>query len=409
MRKLYQLLFTITALLAEVGFPQGAAALTAAGTVYSDPSGNLIGSGCLNIVSFGGVGNGTTNNSAAWAAAKAALPSGGGCIFFPTGKFLFSSSINYSLSSSTASLRVVGNGENATILYFSGTDGLSVTYNNYMQSVHIEDLSITTGTAGLHNGLTLAQGNSTCLGTFAQSSIVNVLFRGDDNLGGGGPFYWNVAYIVYNLSAVNVISAVVYGDGADHGIGGYYYGSGVGPCFAIYGNVTSSIFNNLSVGILYGQYFQGLTVSQTNFQDAFAISANPGEGGFLAQMNLIGNQLSGDLNAVDIETAIDHIEIIGNVILTTAGNSGIFMTQNGGGGIVSNIIYGAANSFGVYVQNSNGNGLTITSNQFQTLRYGVYLDTTTSKVNVQSNSYVGVTTQVLNNAGTANTVGGGSK
>jgi polygalacturonase len=53
--------------------------------------------GCSNILSYGGSGDGATDNTKALANALEAFTNGRACVYFPPGKFSFASGISYTL------------------------------------------------------------------------------------------------------------------------------------------------------------------------------------------------------------------------------------------------------------------------------------------------------------------------
>jgi len=371
---------------------------------------------CLSMSQFGSVGDGVTDNTAAFNAAVAALPGTNGCIEFPAGKFRFNSAISYTLPNSLASIAIKGQGADNTILFWpNASGGLTINYTNALNTAHIWDLSLTTGQAGGGTGLAF----TSTAHTQGISDIYRVTLRGDDGI--NVTDYWNIGVFSHYVSNLNVEGLAVFGQGATgagtlHGLGMQIEGAPAVPDYAVQVNVAKSVFEFLGTGILYGSYLQGLTVDQSNFSlVGNGIQSNSSETGVLAglavtnsQFGLFNNSGVGiltlttiintqitnnffDLNASGTNSvaiwlsSFNHFNIIGNsigAVATTNGLDGILLgtATNGGSGVIS------------------GNDIFL----FQT---GINLGASATGVLVSGNTLEGNTTAIAN-AGTGNTIAG---
>jgi hypothetical protein len=107
--------------------------------------------------------------------------------------------------------------------------------------------------------------------------------------------------------------------------------------------------------------------------------------------------------------------VFGNLIILQQNNTrGLTADNYSNFQIVGNQFGGPSvglNTLGIYLKNSIGGAISggvITGNIFVTLTNAITLDTTSTKVNVQSNAYLGCSVGVTN-TGTGNTIGGGSQ
>ena len=105
---------------------------------------------------------------------------------------------------------------------------------------------------------------------------------------------------------------------------------------------------------------------------------------------------------------IPSTTITGNVFGVVANGDGVYLAQGGLYSIVGNTFSDStlANSDGVVISGSIAAG-NVTGNTFYKLNLGVILTSSSSRVNLQSNSYLSVNGMV-SNAGSNNIVGGGS-
>lgn len=366
--------------------------------------------GCSNILTYGGSGDGLTDNAQPLADALAASTDGRACVYFPQGKFKFSTPVNYVLPNASASVTIRGEGADVTELTWpSAGGGITINYSSPGNSSHIRDMTISTGQVAGGVGLHLHQ--TSCLNQFAQSDIHNVTFRGADNdVGSGGLDYWSAAYLVDGVSGTSVDTVTVYGSAHQQGVGGKYQGSAIG-CYAIYHNISKSTFNNLNMGVVYGSYSQGLTVTQSNFQNGVtAIYAPPGASG-LAQLQISDSQILVSGNGISLQSAIGGVMIHGNDFFAGAPNSSVFINPYSQVSITGNVFNsrGGSGTIGVTFGSPSamGQAAVVSGNLFGGLSTGVLLMSGSSHVNVQSNVYTANVNDV-ENYGSGNTIGGSS-
>lgn len=370
----------------------------------------VVAGGCQNILSYGGVGNGSTDNTQPLTNALAASTGGHTCVYFPPGKYNFASAVSYTLPSNGASVTIRGDGADVTELTWPNANGgITVNYSSPGNSAHFRDMTISTGQTGGGNGIHLHQ--TACLNQFAQSDIHRVTFRGADNDSGtGGNDYWSIAYLIDGVSGTSIDTVTVYGNKYAQGAGGQYQGSSTG-CYAIYHNVSKSTFNELNFGIIYGTYSQGLTITQTNFQNGVtAIYVPPGSVG-QAQLQVSDSQFNDSGNAISILSDVGGVMIHNNDFFSSPSNSSVLITPYDEVTVTGNVFNAQAGGgtigLALGTPATSGEVAVVSGNLFGSQAVGVLLESGSRGVNVQSNVYTGNTTNV-ENLGSGNTVGGGS-
>lgn len=365
-----------------------------------------------SILDFGGDPTGTNDNSAALAAALAAGIGGHPVVYFPPGIYKFSANVSYTLPNSTASVTIIGAGSEISQLFWPAGGGLSINYLGPFNSVHIRDLSILAGNAGIGNGISLNQTAVSSLNpaNSALSDITNVTVRGFD--GYAAVDYWANGIFATGVSNINFIGVMVVGNNAatPAGVGLVVTGSASLPPVVF--NLTSCTLNNLSIGFYYGNYVQGVTIAQSNFTYVTNSILVPASQTNLDQLTIIGNQFGMPPNAsagVSINTWVPFTMISNNLFFINGTDSGV-IGISGLMSITGNTFHGdgAGSANGVVISSTNStNASVITGNAFNSLASGVFLQAASKSVNVQSNAYSSNTTNV-SNSGTGNTISGGS-
>jgi hypothetical protein len=368
---------------------------------------------CPRIETYGG-STGSADNGPALVAALTASSGDGHCVSFPPGRFTFASAVTFRLPDGRASATLSGAGADVTELNWPNGGGLSFEFVGQNNSVHVRDLSLTTGTAGAGRALVLQQ--SAKLGgnpaDSALSDVSGVSIRGAD--GYAATDYWETGVAIVSVSNVNMTGLVVTGPGgeayASHGQGVVLEGSTDDPLVVF--NIAGATFNYLLKGLIYGNEVQGVTVSQSNFTgDGYGIFVPDGLNG-LDQLAVTGSQFNCALAGV----------YVGSYTSDTLFSSNLFIVPNTGTGILLKQAYlysAVGNAFnsgsasmtsshpvGIEIGPTAGGG-TITANLFDNMAMAVVLEKGSTGGNVQSNEYSNdpVTARDL---GSGNRVGGGS-
>ena len=368
---------------------------------------------CPSIETYGG-SSGSVDNAPALMAALTASSGDGRCVSFPAGRFTFASAVSFRLPDGSASATLKGAGADVTELNWPNGGGLTFDFVGQNNSVHVRDLSLTTGTAGAGRALVLRQ-STKLVGNPADgalSDLSGVSIRGAD--GYAVTDYWETGVAIEGVSNVNMTGLVVTGPGgeayASHGQGVLLEGSADVPLVVF--NIAGATFNYLLKGLIYGNAVQGVTVSQSNFTgDGYGIFVPDGIHG-LDQLAVTASQFNCALVGV----------YVGSYTSDTLFSSNLFIVPNTGTGILLKQAYlysAVGNAFnagsasmtsghpvGIDIGATAGGG-TITGNLFDNMAAAVVLEKGSTGGNVQSNEYSNDPVTVRN-LGSGNHVGGGS-
>lgn len=173
----------------------------------------------------------------------------------------------------------------------------------------------------------------------------------------------------------------------------------------------------------YFSYAEGVTFNQCNFTgDAQGIVIS-GAAATTSGLSVTMSQFNSNVNAIQNTHAIDGMLLQGNYFeIPYNGGSTVSALNLGGqssmtvtGNVFERIGTSSTGTNGIVIGGSSVLPGMITGNTFESLGTGIWLQSTSGFVNVQSNAYQGNGTNVLNSATaacppttTANCVGGGS-
>lgn len=372
-----------------------------------------------NILHFGGVADGVTDNTAALAAAINAAPSGFPGVYFPPGKFAFTSLQTITLPAAS-SFMFLGAGQDQTELTFPNSScGFVFNVPDLNSSVHIRDVSVLTQTKGNGNGIEISfTGTNSNPALSALSDIQNVTIRGSDGYGILNGNYWTIGLELAGISNINVfnvsVTGAMSGSGyATTGIGVQIGGNGASQHAVVF-NFICCNFNFTQVGAQFNAYIEGMTFEQCNFvggQYGIYVPATGASNPF-TQLTVIGCSFGqASVNIYQI-TAVPNSMIAGNFFAMGGGVTGIGLNQVWLVTIVGNTFEGAPalSAVGINIGGNAPSGAAslITGNLFDGCGTAIVLGASSSGNNVQSNLYHACTTNV-SNLGSGNTVGGGSQ
>jgi Pectate lyase superfamily protein/Right handed beta helix region len=380
----------------------------------------------VDVTSFGYKADGLTtsadNNVIAVNNAIASLPVTGGAIYFPPGIGILNATITFNYPARNFSLTFIGAGADASIVQFNGCNGFAMTGNSNLNYIHFANLAITTdNSTGTYTGVRLT--NLVQGGYLGSSDFNSVNFRGSDNAFGN---YWVTCIAVAGWSNINFIGCnfngrssgrfTALGTGVD--LQGYPLG---GFKFGIVYNFSCCHFQQLGFAITYGNYIQGVTVSQCNFVNGvFGINVQQNTtltGDGPAQLAVIGCNFNVWADQIYIACAFSTINIANNSFYIPPSHHGIvFANFNpsynyGGDGIsiTGNAFYGQdPHSLADDGRHDNicGSGITcsspavaiIVANTFKSLLIGMNLNGSTQSV-THTNKFIGTTTPYLTQSG----------
>jgi hypothetical protein len=376
-----------------------------------------------NILDFGGNNDGVHDNSAALAAAIAACPPNQVSIIFPPGTYYFASGqvmTTTSTPTNSARISLVGAGGDATkIKCAPGVTAFTVAYPNAYTSVKIEGMSFLAPSAGTSSAIALIQQGTIAsggFGTFGITLLRDLLFYGQD--GWNQADYWATCIGLIGVSNINIYDCFWQGPtGTPSGTGVSWQAapndSGLIPVVC---NITNCSAVHLAAAVLYGGNTQGLNVISCNFTANFVGIINPGNGTTPNdQMNVIGCQLNNINESIlcqGLTWPCQAVTISSNLFLVENNSAGITINK-AGQTIISGNSFGPQNAspvsqIGVIMGTYNQGATVITGNMFDNITLGVQMLSGSQWVNLQSNAYSPGIGGKFSNAGTNNTIGGGS-
>lgn len=369
-----------------------------------------------NILQYGGDPTGATDNAAAFAAAIAASPASQPSVYFPPGKYLFSSAISFTTPNNTCSVCIFGAGPDATELTFPSSNGLSVSISTFQNSFHIRDLTISTaqtnaGTALQCNLVTDNPGP----GFNAVCDITNIVVRGAD--GYAMTQHWANGIILSGISNCNITNSNIIGyigsDGYAHDGTGVLLGGG-SPTHAVAINFIGCFINYFGSCVQMNPGLEGVTFVNCNMIGGERGVYVPATGlsNAFTQLTITGCSFGCQLLNIFQVTAIPGTIISDNFFALGNNTSGIALSQVWLATITGNSFEGAPAVTATAVSLGGtapfGAAALITGNSFDGCGIGVLLQSGSGGNNVQSNLYHSCTTNV-SNLGTGNVIGGGSQ
>ncbi|MHB1024054.1 MAG: hypothetical protein ACYC0Z_16820 [Acidobacteriaceae bacterium] len=386
-------------------------ATNASATLAAVDASDLI--GCESMDMWGGSGNGTTDNLPAWNNIIAAHPTGG-CISFGAGTYNFTNYAGFDFTATNQSLQIKGAGQDVTVLKFaSGSHGVELVVYDWGDSFHIHDLTIATGAVGSYTGLLAQNANGVTGNSNAFSDLTNVSFRGIDGI--TQTDYWAPAVSIGAVPGITFKNVSIFGPAGTPPQGTGISISGTSTAISTIYNFIGDNFFNLNIGVFYGNYTQGYSFVGDNFvYVSNGVYVGSGESD-LDQLSIVGSQFGPPSNGtnVNINSLVPHTTVESNLFFISGSSAvGVFFNTSSAGlySIVGNSFDCATAGAGTGIAvTSNGSsfGGVITGNNFYACNTAVYLQSGSTANNVQSNSYTANTTNV-SNAGSGNTIGGGS-
>lgn len=363
---------------------------------------------CLNILAFGGNSNGTTANDTAFNGAYSALGTNGGCIYFPAGKYSFTSAISKTFPNSKYSVSIVGDGSNLTTLYWpNASGGIALAAANNNNSFAFHHLHCTTAQA--NSGTCINATGINNMSSAPPSLIEDVLCTGDDFTGLAGSDYWATCFNLSNWGNITVRDSNAYGSlSTGAGVCLAYGGNASASSYATILNVFGGSYNFCSPGIQLGPFWQGVTIANINCNGGTlgnrCIYQPAGQGGTAALLQITGIQSNVGGNQIDLQTGVDN--------LTINNNPGIYCSTNScqainivNGGIFTQILGNLFSTFGtltgttaiVYTNNSLG---IIANNIINAYSTGIFSTSSSTFYVVGMNLYPNTTTPTAISSGT---------
>ena len=367
----------------------------------------------VSVKDFGAVGDGATDDAAAVQAAFTASSR----IYFPPGKYKLSVNIAKTMANAIDSFTVVGAGPDKTILFWPNANGgLSITYAGGLNnSVTLSDFSCTTAQAGGGTAINLFNSVSNASpANAAQNNLSHITFRGDD--GYSSTNYWTTCIAINNVSSNNLNGIYFSGPTTRAGTGIVMVGLPASTTFAVVLNIASSIFNNLGVGVFYGNYVQGISVHQSQFNGCNnGIDAGSTETGLdqlvvtSSQFGLVGSQVG-----IQTSSPVYHTTIANNLfIINGSSTNAISLSSAAYFNIHGNELecFNTTGTTGINIGTMDaGTSGVIKGNQIYGFATAISLGASSINVLVEGNNFLGHSTSIslnttnISDSGTGNLI-----
>ena len=249
---------------------------------------------------------------------------------------------------------------------------MNFTLHHPKQTLHMRGLAFVTNTSS-GSGSALKVTQTSCLGAFDQSTFSDITFEGLSD----GQF-WGVGADIAGLSGTAWHAITAYGDTSfQHGVGmrisGNTSGCGITNGYSIYHNITSGIFNQLSKGVVYDDFAQGITITQSNFQNSeFGVWTPPETRGQNIQLNVSNSQFQVTEQAISLNGPVNLGSYSNNTVLISPGKVGFSLGSSNintvSGNTFAGVNYGLTPSaIGI---DASGTATMIAGNSFSALRCG---------------------------------------
>jgi Pectate lyase superfamily protein len=360
----------------------------------------------LCITDFGGAGDNATDNTAPLNHALAALTGTGGCIYFPPGKYRFNTAISFNMPAGVFSVSMIGAGQDATVLTWpNAAGGMTFNYAGVASSVHLRDLSITTGVANGGTGVTFNQTVSTLLNpaNTAQSDLFRVTFRGDDAY--EGTDYWTTCLNIVGVSNIAMDTVDFVGPASIAGTGASFAGASANNIAVVLWGFKCT-FNALNVGISYGTQAQGVNLVQSQWDACnYAVYVQAG-GANLDQLTVTACQVNCKTCGINVQSVLPNITIAQCLFVMVPNNyTAVQLSFSDYFCIVGNNFNGSGGSSmtGVSIALGNGAGV-VADNTFFNLASGIWIQTNAGNNCIHHNEFMSVTTPITNSSAAINNV-----
>jgi hypothetical protein len=242
----------------------------------------------------------------------------GTAIFIPCGTYTISASpVAYLTGGASFTMR--GSGEQCTNLVFQNVNGPQLILTNFGNSFDLEDFSIQTTAAGSYTGISISQADGYTDNYGPVNVVKEVNFQGSDFISpSANSNYWTTAFTLQGVANTNFYGGVC--NQANPASAGSFPARGT--CYSMQGytpgiscntyyicetqvvNFFGTIVNQCNVGFYYGNYVEGVTLTNVNATGCnYAVQTGTGTGVAYDQLTITGGQFNCFQICVDIETA----------------------------------------------------------------------------------------------------------
>lgn len=378
----------------------------------------------VSVKDFGAVGDGVTNDAAAF---NAALASGAKSIYFPAGTYRFNSKITYTFPNPSSgsqdtdnidAITIFGDGADVVSLYWPTTDGLLFNYTSQQHALHLKGLSVVSGSTAGTVGLEFTNSYAFFGTHVAQSNIDDVTFRGSD--GYANTKRWGTCVKIANVSDINFNNVNFYGESngtsgtgvsiASPGAGCFVAPSPTCTCGTVY-NFVNCNWSFLGTGFVYGAHTQTVQIVNSFFgQCETGIYVPPVSPNTLQGLLVSNTTFFCFGDSINIQSDLPNFFATGNFFTVNAAKRGIFISPSNNLTIIGNqfLPYAGPNVSvcGIEIASTTAGSVgLIDGNTFSSTTVGVVLGASSSGVKIGSGNHFTANVTPFTNAGTDNPAG----
>lgn len=372
--------------------------------------------GYVDPIWFGADPTGAADSSAALLAAFNALSIPGGALFgageirFTPGVYKFNSLVTLTLPTSFSKLRIVGSGSASTTLFWPNATGgilIDVTASGGI-TTGVEVSGILFLAATTNAGSAVKIRNTVLSVNPSQnisSSFRDCTFWGSDLVNN----YWTTCLDIQNIGNVNFNNVTINGPGTVLGTGINLVGLASASSLVVQFNFVNCVINSCNVGLNYGTWVQGVSLTNCNITDcntaiagASSIAGAPGQ--LLITTSQFGMSASGAGKAIDIQGPVDYISITSSLFILNTGNTGaigINLIDYGRVSLIGNHFVAPTGGIGIVVggtQIDANAAVTIVGNVFDNMTTGISLLSGSKAVTAIGNIFKATTTKISNSS-----------
>jgi len=275
----------------------------------------------------GMIGDGGTDNAAAFQAILTNLATNGGSVILPCGDYVIKSSTTATIAAGKR-MEIIGSGRDCTILDFQGAavDGPFLTQTDQYGSSAMRHITFRTDQAGTRTAihLKLPTGASSP-GTSVYNDYEDLSFVGSD-AHGAQTKYWSLAFWADDISSVNFNNNLSYGPTAS--FSGTVYklnGDSTHSKYSVLHNINNLVVQNCGTCIDVGDWTQGIQINSPNFTGVnHAVLVGAGYTGIGDQLNIVGGQFGFNTDHyIEIDSPYYDVTVTGSrFVLATAAKEG---------------------------------------------------------------------------------------
>lgn len=337
---------------------------------------------------------GIHDSTPAFQAAFTAAAVAGGTVRIPGGFYMLASGIEVGVLPPSCTLVIEGEGPENTVIFFPNNSGISILYSNWSNCTLWSGFTITAGAANTGTAIKINRISKAVWGNVPCTLFDRVFIRGDDAYS-SIKNSWGTCIDITDVGNVVMTNGLLSGQSAvgDPILGFSTEGVGVSliasdspdkapPTTGF--NFTNMIFD-MGIGVIYGNWVEGLTFAQCNFTGTKYGIYSPVPGNELDQLSVTGSQFNCSGAGIFCNSPIQNVMISSCLFITyTAGAVGVNLQAWSSVAIMGNCFQGYNHNKGIILGSNNNQTASVIGNTFN--GYDVALELNSKNV-IHLNNY----------------------